>query len=65
MIDGDLAVVSGRYTFYVGDKFSHCGKDVFNLLRTEAGWKIAHGHNEEVDEEAQKFDPIRGSAMKP
>lgn len=43
VIDGDLAVVSGRYTFYVGDKFSHCGKDVFNLLRTEAGWKIVQG----------------------
>jgi len=29
-ISGDLAVVSGRYTFYVGDKFSHCGTDTFN-----------------------------------
>ncbi len=43
VIDGDLAVVSGRYTFYVGDKFSHCGKDVFNLVRTESGWKIVQG----------------------
>lgn len=43
VIDGDLAVVSGRYTFYVGDKFSHCGKDVFNLVRTDSGWKIVQG----------------------
>lgn len=43
VIDGDLAVVSGRYTFFVGDKFSHCGKDVFNLVRTESGWKIVQG----------------------
>lgn len=42
-ISGDLAVVSGRYTFYVGDKFSHCGTDNFNLVRTEAGWKISQG----------------------
>lgn len=42
-ITGDLAVVSGRYTFYVGDKFSHCGTDTFNLVRTEAGWKIVQG----------------------
>ncbi len=42
-ISGDLAVVSGRYTFYVGDKFSHCGTDTFNLLRTEVGWKIVQG----------------------
>lgn len=42
-IFGDLAVVSGRYTFYVGDKFSHCGTNTFNLVRTETGWKIANG----------------------
>jgi hypothetical protein len=39
---GDLAVVHGRYTFYVGDKFSHCGTNTFNLVRTEQGWKIAN-----------------------
>jgi len=41
-ISGDLAIVSGRYTFYVGDKFSHCGTNTFNLLRTETGWKIVN-----------------------
>lgn len=41
-IAGDLAIVSGRYTFYVGDKFSHCGLNTFNLVRTETGWKIAN-----------------------
>lgn len=41
-IYGDLAVVTGRYTFYVGDKFSHCGTNTFNLLRTETGWKIVN-----------------------
>jgi Domain of unknown function (DUF4440) len=39
---GDLATVSGRYTFYVGDKFSHCGTNIFNLVRTETGWRIAN-----------------------
>jgi ketosteroid isomerase-like protein len=42
-ISGDLAIVSGRYTFHVGDKFSHCGTNTFNLVRTETGWKIANG----------------------
>lgn len=42
-ISGDLAIVTGRYTFYVGDKFSHCGLNTFNLVRTETGWKIANG----------------------
>lgn len=41
-ISGDLATISGRYTFYVGEKFSHCGTNTFNLLRTETGWKIAN-----------------------
>lgn len=41
-ISGDLAIVSGRYTFYVGDKFSHCGTNTFNLVRTETGWLIAN-----------------------
>ncbi len=42
-ISGDLAVVSGRYTFFVGEKFSHCGTNTFNLVRTESGWRIANG----------------------
>ena len=41
-IDGDLAMVSGRYTFYVGEKFSHCGVNTFHLVRTETGWLIAN-----------------------
>jgi ketosteroid isomerase-like protein len=42
-VAGDLGTVSGRYTFYVGDKFSHCGTNTFNLVRTETGWLIANG----------------------
>lgn len=41
-VSGDLAVVSGRYTFHLGDKLSHCGTNTFNLVRTESGWKIAN-----------------------
>lgn len=42
-VAGDLAIVTGRYTFHVGDKFSHCGTNTFNLVRTETGWLIANG----------------------
>ena len=38
----DLALVFGRYTFYVGDKFSHCGTNSFHLVRTVDGWKIGN-----------------------
>ena len=41
-IYNDAAVVFGRYTFHVGEKFSHCGANAFHLLRTETGWKIAN-----------------------
>lgn len=39
---GDMALVYGAYTFHVGDKFSHCGTNSFNLVRTADGWKIAN-----------------------
>jgi len=42
-VHGDLALVWGRYVFFDGDKLSHCGVNVFNLVRTDAGWKIGNG----------------------
>lgn len=39
-IDGRLAMVWTEYDFYLGDKFSHCGVDLFQLLKTADGWKI-------------------------
>ncbi|MBO9614364.1 MAG: nuclear transport factor 2 family protein [Dyadobacter sp.] len=39
-IDRPMAVVWAPYKFYLGGKFSHCGVNVFNLLKTSAGWKI-------------------------
>lgn len=39
---GDLAVVYGRYVFFVDGKISHCGVNAFHLVRTDAGWKIAN-----------------------
>lgn len=42
-VDGDVAIVTGRYTFTVGGNFSHCGTNTFNLVRTTEGWKIANG----------------------
>jgi hypothetical protein len=41
-IDGALASVWAPYKFYLGDKFSHCGVDVFQLMRTADGWKIIY-----------------------
>ena len=41
-IDGDLASVWAPYQFYAGSTFSHCGVDVFQLMRTAQGWKIIY-----------------------
>jgi hypothetical protein len=38
--DGNFAQVWASYAFYAGTKFSHCGTDTFQLLKTSSGWKI-------------------------
>jgi len=40
-VDDDLAQVWTDYTFYIGDKFSHCGVDALQLIKDKNGlWKI-------------------------
>lgn len=39
-IDGLLATAWTKYTFYLGDKMSHCGVNAFQLFKSAAGWKI-------------------------
>ncbi len=39
-IDANLATVWAEYEFWNGTKFSHCGFDAFQLIKTEKGWKI-------------------------
>jgi hypothetical protein len=39
-VDGDIAMVWGRYTFRIDGKVHHCGMDHFQLTRVEGQWKI-------------------------
>ena len=41
-IDGDLAAVWVPYAFYLGDTFSHCGTNAFQLARLDGAWSILH-----------------------
>lgn len=41
-IDGELAQVWCDYAFYIGNKFSHCGVDAFQLFKEGSQWKIFH-----------------------
>ena len=42
-IHGLIATVTAPYDFWIDGKFSHCGTDVFEFIKTEEGWKIAGG----------------------
>jgi hypothetical protein len=41
-IDGALASVWTPYKFYMGEKFSHCGANSFQLIRQNGLWKIQY-----------------------
>lgn len=40
-IEGTLAEVRAPYDFHVDGKFSHCGVDVFTLVKASSGWMIS------------------------
>ena len=39
-IDGNIAQVWTDYSFYIGETFSHCGVDAFQLVRENSKWLI-------------------------
>ena len=41
MVEGPVAVVWTPYDFHVDGRFSHCGIDAVNLVRSDDGWKIS------------------------
>jgi hypothetical protein len=41
-IRGDLAMVWSRYDLSIGDTFSHCGTDLFELVRRDGRWRMLH-----------------------
>jgi hypothetical protein len=41
-IDGAFAQVWCDYAFYLGNQFSHCGVDAFQLVKINNEWKIFH-----------------------
>lgn len=41
-IDEPLATVWAPYSFYFGDTIHHCGTNMFDLVKTNTGWKIFH-----------------------
>ena len=42
-VHGAIATVWTPYDFWIDGKYSHCGIDAFDLVKTDEGWKIAGG----------------------
>ena len=40
-LHGDVATLAAPYDFHVDGTFSHCGVDVFALVRGATGWRIS------------------------
>lgn len=41
-VSGPVAVVWLPYDLYAGGRWSHCGVDVFTVVRVESSWRIAN-----------------------
>ena len=41
MVSGTIAIVWYPYDIYVDGEWSHCGVDIFNMIQTNDGWRIA------------------------
>ncbi len=39
-VDGRLAQMWTKYAFFLGEEFSHCGSDAFELYRAGEDWRI-------------------------
>ena len=42
LTDGNIASVWAPYDFFSNGRFSHCGVDLFYLVKENKEWKIAH-----------------------
>lgn len=42
-VHGAIAMVWAPYDFHIDGKFSHCGVDIFNLVKKKTGWMITSG----------------------
>lgn len=50
MVEGPVAMVWAPYDLYVEGSHSHCGIDIFTLMRVDGEWKIATITYSHIDE---------------
>lgn len=54
---GRLAVAWTPYDFFLNGEFHHCGVNIFNLIHTDDGWKIA-GVTYSMESESCEESPL-------
>lgn len=72
-VDGTLASVWTDYSFYLGDRFSHCGVDAFQLGKNGGEWQIValadtrrkHGCPETGGAKDVEYYPVSGGMRLP
>jgi hypothetical protein len=42
LVNDLMAVFWAPYDFYIDGEFSHCGVDVFDLIKLDGQWKLAN-----------------------
>jgi hypothetical protein len=59
-MQGRIATVWAPYDFWIDGKFSHCGVDAFDLIKTDKGWRIAGGaYTVELKCEPSPLGPLK------
>lgn len=60
MMHGGVAMLWAPYDFHRDGELSHCGVDVFSLVKTDEGWKIAGTvYTVEQECEPSPLGPVR------
>jgi hypothetical protein len=59
-VHGPIATMWAPYDFWIDGKYSHCGIDAFDLIKTPDGWKISGGvYTTEVKCEPSPLGPLK------
>ena len=65
LIRGSIAVVWAPYEFWRDGKTTHCGVDVFDLVKQESSWRIAHTMFTVEPDACPELRPAASSRIRP
>jgi len=65
LIRGPMAVVWAPYEFRIDGETSHCGVDIFNMLKIDGEWVIGNAMWTVEPEACDELRPRRGARVRP